>query len=63
MSKPINLGDRDTHIESVIKSNLVGFSLSSVDIDFIVFNMTADILHALESYDVASDNNNNNEEE
>lgn len=60
MSKTVNEGDRDAHIESVIKSNLVGFNLSSIDIDFIVLNMTADIVHALESYELAS---NNNEEE
>jgi len=54
MSKHINLADRDTHIESVIKSNLVGFGLSSGDIDSIVSNMVADIITALEGYEVAT---------
>lgn len=52
MSKAINLDDRDTHLESIIKSNLVGFNLSSNDIDSITKNLTADVIHALESYEL-----------
>lgn len=50
MEKIISKGDRDIHIRSVVKSNLVGFGLSNVDIDFITENMTSDLLDVLDNY-------------
>lgn len=43
--------DRNVHLQSVIKSNLVGFNLTSIDIDCIVSNMIADILDVLDQFD------------
>jgi hypothetical protein len=42
--------DRDVHIKAVVKSNLVGFNLSSVEIDCVTENLTADLLDVLDNY-------------
>lgn len=50
MEQNLNLADRDAHLQSVIKSNLVSYGLSAVDIDCIVSNLTADILDVLDNF-------------
>lgn len=55
----LSIADRNVHLQAVIKSNLVSFNLSSVDIDSIVANLTADILDVLDNFD---DLNNKEEE-
>lgn len=54
MEPSISVGDRDVHIQSVIKSNLVSFGLTPEQIDKITTEMTADILDILENYDQAN---------
>ncbi len=44
--------ERDLHIQAVIKSNLVGFNLSSTDIEFIVNNMSNDILDVITNFEL-----------
>lgn len=44
--------DRNVHLQAVIKSNLVGFSLSGVDIEFIVNNLCADIIDVIDNFEV-----------
>lgn len=48
----LSKGDRNLHLQAVIKSNLVGFNLSSVDIDSIVNNLTADVLDVIENFEI-----------
>lgn len=54
MEPAISTGDRDIHIQSVIKSNLVSFGLTPEQIDKITTELTADILDILESFDLAN---------
>ncbi len=51
MSKSLNLSDRDTHLEAVIKSNLISLGLSSLDIEMTTKNIAEDVLDVLGSYD------------
>lgn len=55
MEPAISKGDRDTHIQSVIKSNLISFGLTPEQIDKITTELTADILDILENFDIANE--------
>ena len=54
MEPAISAGDRDIHIQSVIKSNLVSFGLTHEQIDKITTELTADILDILENFEIAN---------
>ena len=54
MEPAISTGDRDIHIQSVIKSNLVSFGLTPEQIDKITTELTADILDILENFEIAN---------
>ena len=54
MEPVISTGDRDIHIQSVIKSNLVSFGLTPEQIDKITTELTADILDILENFEIAN---------
>ena len=54
MEPVISTGDRDIHIQSVIKSNLISFGLTPEQIDKITTELTADILDILENFDLAN---------
>ena len=54
MEPAISTGDRDIHIQSVIKSNLVSFGLTPEQIDKITTELTADILDILENLEIAN---------
>ena len=54
MESLISTGDRNVHIQSVIKSNLISFGLTPEQIDKITTELTADILDILESFDLAN---------
>ena len=54
MSKSLNIEDRDTHLESIIKSNLISCGLTSDAITEITSSMIADIVDALDCYYVAT---------
>jgi len=54
MEPVISTGDRNVHIQSVIKSNLVSFGLTTEQIDKITHELTADILDILENFDLAN---------
>jgi hypothetical protein len=43
--------DRFVHLQAVIKSNIVGFNLSGTDIEFIVNNLSADIVDVIENFE------------
>lgn len=47
----ISKADRDVHIQSVIKSNLISFGLTPEQIDKITMQLTADILDVLENFE------------
>lgn len=47
----ISKDDRNIHIQAVIKSNLVGFDLSGVNIESITNNLAADIFDVLDNFD------------
>ena len=44
--------DRLLHLQAVIKSNLVGFNLPGIDIEFIVNNLSADIVDVIENFEL-----------
>lgn len=50
MGKLVSEADRNVHIESVIKSNIITFGLSTDDIDCITKNLTADIIDVLDNF-------------
>ena len=54
MEPVISTGDRNVHIQSVIKSNLISFGLTPEQIDKITTELTADILDILENFDLAN---------
>jgi hypothetical protein len=54
MEPAISTGDRNVHIQSVIKSNLISFGLTTEQIDKITTELTADILDILENIDLAN---------
>lgn len=54
MEPAISTGDRNAHIQSVIKSNLISFGLTPEQIDKITTELTADILDILENFDLAN---------
>ena len=54
MEPAISTGDRNVHIQSVIKSNLISFGLTPEQIDKITTELTADILDILENIDLAN---------
>jgi len=54
MEPAISTGDRNVHIQSVIKSNLISFGLTPEQIDKITTELTADILDILENFDLAN---------
>ena len=51
MTTGLSDGDRNVHIEAVIKSNIITFGLSVEAIDSITANLTADIIDVLNNYD------------
>ena len=55
MEPVISTGDRNVHIQSVIKSNLISFGLTPEQIDKITTELTADILDILENFDIANE--------
>ena len=54
MEPVISTGDRNVHIQSVIKSNLISFGLTPEQIDKITTELTADILDILENFEIAN---------
>ena len=54
MELVISTGDRNVHIQSVIKSNLISFGLTPEQIEKITTELTADILDILENFDIAN---------
>jgi len=47
----ISIDERDAHLRAVIKSNVIGFGLEPVIIDFITQNLTDDVLDVLANFD------------
>ena len=54
MEPVISTGDRNVHIQSVIKGNLISFGLMPEQIDKITTELTADILDILENFEIAN---------
>lgn len=61
MSQPIDKGERDLQITTVIKSNLVGVGITSEQIVSIAHEMTKDIIDILDNLE--NKNNPKDEEE
>jgi hypothetical protein len=46
----VSMDDLQVHLRAIIKSNLVSFGLSSVDIDSIMHNLSDDIVAVIENF-------------
>jgi len=55
MQGNISEEDRNVHIRAVVKSNIIGFSLSNADIDSITHNLTTDLIDVIDNYTLIND--------